>query len=74
MATEKVILSNPVEDFYNEKGKKAETTGVEQVFNLGEVIKGRITKDYGLLKAGHEQDFSVIAYGVYEKLGIIEKV
>lgn len=63
---------------YDEKGAKSK----EQMSMGGNPVEvdiinttmGRITKDFGSLKKGHVQAFSAMAYEIYDKAGVIEKV
>lgn len=66
------------QNHYDEKAAKSKEQmsmgGNPVEVDLVNTTMGRITKDFGSLKKGHVQPFSAMAYEIYEKAGVIEKV
>ena len=54
--------------------KNLATGGKNVVIDLQKKIAARFTKDFGYIKAGHEQPLSETAYEIYAAQGVVEKI
>jgi len=67
-----------VNEFYEKAGAQTienlKNNRDPKTINLTNKISGRITKDFGSFKKGHEQEFSEVAYAIYEAKKVIEKI
>lgn len=66
------------EEWFQEQGAKSKSNlsqgGKEVEVSLTNKTLVRFTKNFGFLKKGHEQEVSDVAYAIYEKAGVIEKI
>lgn len=66
------------QEYYEEQGAKSKHNlsqgGKEVEVSLTNKTLVRFTKNFGFLKKGHEQEVSDVAYAIYEKAGVIEKL
>lgn len=75
---EKAEITTTVMDVMEEKGKQSAINvknGKDPVIvKLNGKVKVRFTKDYGYMKKDKEATISDLAYDVYAKAGVVEKI
>lgn len=75
---EKAEVTVTVSDVMQEKGKQSATNiknGNEAVkVSLTRKVKVRFTKDYGFIKKDATLQVSELAYDIYAKAGVVEKI
>jgi hypothetical protein len=68
------ITKNHFDKKAKQSEKNRQSGGSNVVIDLNKKRLGRITKDYGYFKKGHEQYFSDTAWEIYQTAGVIEAV
>lgn len=75
---EKTEVTTTVSDVMQEKAKQSSVNiknGKEAVIvKLDGKVNVRFTKDYGFMKKDQEQTVSDLAFDVYSKAGVVEKI
>lgn len=76
---EKLTQDSPdVVGYFEEKAEKAikaKKDGAQAPkVSLKNTIKVQFTRNYGFIKKGHVQKVSEVAYEMYQKAGVVEKV
>lgn len=75
---EKAEITATVSDVMQEKGKQSAINvknGKDPVIvKLDGKVKVRFKNDYGYMKKGREATISDLAYDVYSKAGVVEKI
>lgn len=66
------------EEYFEEQGAKSRENkskgGSEVVVSLTNKTLVRFKENFGFIKAGHEQEISDVAFAIYDKAGVIEKL
>ena len=66
------------EEYFDEQGAKSRSNkangGTEVVVSLVNKTLVRFKENFGFIKKGHEQEVSDVAYAIYDKAGVIEKL
>lgn len=75
---EKANVSVTVKDVIEDKAKQSainvKNGNKNVIVKLDGKVKVRFTSDYGFMKKGKEATISDLAYDVYSKAGVVEKI
>jgi hypothetical protein len=71
-------MGNLAKEHFDKKAeqskKNKQAGGNNVIIDLVGKVKVRFTKDYGFIKAGHEQFLSETAYEIYADKKVVEKI
>ncbi len=77
-ASEMEAAQGKTAEYFEEQGKKSKENkaqgGKEVEVSLTNKTFVRFTKNHGFFKKGHEQEVSDVAFAIYDKAGVIEKL
>lgn len=75
---EKAPVTNTVKDVLDAKGaqsaKNLSQGGNAVKVSLKDNVEVIFTSDYGYIKKGHKQPVSQLAFEIYQKAGVVEKI
>jgi hypothetical protein len=76
--TDLAAAAGKTAEYFEEQGAKSKENksagGSEVVVSLTNKTMVRFTKNHGYFKKGHEQEVSDVAYAIYDKARVIEKL